>query len=92
MHKRVAITATSLRVYHYGPLTCDCATECCSHAFCAAIVADAPLSLLPGEHELVPIVVVVHGLVVEQAVPRYVVREVSSSILCGVEWLLLLHL
>lgn len=50
-------------------LTGDRTAECCTQPFCTAVVADAPLALLLGQHELVDIVLVVGGLMVEQTVP-----------------------
>ena len=65
-------------------LTCHSSAECRSQALCAAIVADPPLALLLCEHELVATVMLVHGLVVEEAVPCDVMRERSFRRVCAI--------
>lgn len=71
-------------IHDHPPLTCHSPAECRSQALRTAIVADPPLALLLCEHELVATVVLVHGLVVEEAVPCDVMRERSFRRVCAV--------
>lgn len=56
-------------------LTCYRTTQSSPETFSTAIMADAPLPLLFGQHKLVGTTVVVHWLVVEKTVPSDVLGE-----------------